>query len=286
MLLIASAILVILACNFPSATPVITPNDVAARVATTLQAATEAAQTSIALASPTPTLTPTVTPSPTPQVISIAYQNISVLVPANLANSATITNTTGIEFPYTNPSAGTMPQHIKMILNGYPIQGTTLQPQILVFPAEQYSQYGNGNRYISGLRNLHYQHGQPFPQNLPAGSLDAAVQSINFASGSGIRYLTQFDQNPLPINNHELIYYFHGITSNGRYYLEAILPVQAPFLAPNSNPNSPLPPNGIPFQMGQSYFNTIAQQLNAISPVQFNPALTVLDSLIQSISVQ
>ena len=132
---------------------------------------------------------------------------------------------------------------------------------------------------------MHYQHGQPLPKNLPAGSFSAAVQSVNFANGNGIRYLTQFDQSPLPVNNRELFYYFHGITNNGTYYVQVILPVQAPFLAPDENPNSSLPRNGIPFHSDQSYFNAIAQQLNTTPPDQFSPSLASLDALVQSITI-
>jgi hypothetical protein len=121
--LIFSTIGIILACNYPSAAPTPTsqPN-VATIVASTLQVVTAAAQTS---AAQTPTATPT------PQGLPVTYVNINLLVPPNLANGTTNNSTTGIEFPYTNPSFGNMPQHTKIILNGYPVQGASLQPQIL-----------------------------------------------------------------------------------------------------------------------------------------------------------
>jgi hypothetical protein len=276
--LIFSTLGIILACNYPSAAPTPTsqPN-VATIVASTLQVVTAAAQTS---AAQTPTATPT------PQGLPVTYVNINLLVPPNLASGTTNNSTTGVEFPYTNPSFGNMPQHTKIILNGYPVQGASLQPQILVFRADEYSHYGDGNQqFISGLRNMHYQHGQSLPGNFPAGPFNADIQSINFVNGNGIRYLTQFDQSPLPVNNRELLYYFHGITNDGSYYVQVVLPLQAPFLAPDENPNSPLPRNGIPFHSDQSYFNAIAQQLNATPPDQFSPSLTSLDALIQSITI-
>ena len=260
-ILIFTTIVLILACNFPSATATTTPTsqpNVATIVAGTLQVVTEAAQTSAAQATSTSIATPTITASPVPQGLSVTYTNLNLLIPPGLASGTTNATTTGVEFPYINPSFGNMPQHTKIILNGYPIQGASLQPQILVFRAEEYSRYGNGNQqFISGLRSVHYQHGQPLPQGLPAGPFSADVQSLNFINGNGIRYLTQFDESPLPVNNHELIYYFHGISNDGSYYVQAILPVQAPFLAPDENPNSPLPRNGIPFHSDQPYFNAI-----------------------------
>ena len=278
---------IIVACNLPSTAPTATPQlDVATVVASTFQAVTAAVQTSAAQITSTPTITPTPTASPTPQALAVNYTNINLNIPSNLANGTTNSSSTDVEFPYVNPSLGNMPQHTKIILNGYPIQGASLQPQILVFKADEYSKYGDGNQQIiSGLRSMHYQHGQPLPGGLPVGQFNADVQSTNFANGNGIRYLTQIDESPLPINNRELIYYFHGITDDGQYYVQVILPIQAPFLAPDNNPNSPLPANGIRFHTDQSYFNAIAQQLNATPPNQFSPSLTSLDALVQSITV-
>ncbi len=282
---------IIVACNLPSTAPTPTPQiNVATVVASTFQAVTAVAQTSAAQATSTltatSTATPTVTASPTPQVLAVNYANVNLSMPSNLASGTTNSTTTEVELPYINPSFGNMPQHTKIILNGYPIQGTNLQPQILVFRADDYSRYGEGNQqFISGLRTMHYQHGQPLPKSLPAGPFNAAVQSVNFVNGNGIRYLTQFDQSPLPVNNHELFYYFHGITNDGNYYIQVVLPIQAPFLASDNNPNSPVPRNGIPFHGDQSYFNAIEQQLNATPPDQFSPSLTALDALVQSITV-
>ncbi len=252
--LIFATMIIILACNLPSAAPTPTsqPN-VATIVASTLQVVTAAAQTSAAQATSTPTLTPTVTASPTPQGLPVSYVNINLLVPPNLASGTTNVVTTDIEPPYINPSAGQMPQHTKIILNGYPIQGASWQPQIIVFNAGQYARYTDQSQHIiSGLRSMHYQHGQPLPDGLPTGQFNADIQSVNFVNGNGIRYITQFDQSPTPVNNRELFYYFHGITNDGNYYVQVILPLQAPFLAPDENPNSPLPRNGIPFHMNQS----------------------------------
>ncbi|MFZ1043244.1 MAG: hypothetical protein WCA79_00400 [Anaerolineales bacterium] len=285
--LIFATMVIILACNLPSAAPTPTsqPN-VATIVAGTLQAATDAAATSAAQITSTPTITPTATASPTPQALAVNYANIQLAIPSNLASGTTDVTTTDIEPPYINPSSGQMPQHAKIILNGYPVQGASWQPQIIVFNAGQYARYTDLTQHIiSGLRSMHYQRGQPLPEGLPSGQFNADVQSINFANGNGIRYLTQFDQSPLPANNRELFYYFHGITNDGNYYVQVVLPIQSPFLPPDNNPSSPLPRNGIPFHGDQSYFNAVEQQLNATPPDQFSPSLTSLDALVQSIKV-
>jgi hypothetical protein len=69
--------------------------------------------------------------------------------------------------------------------------------------------------------------------------------------------------------------------------VEAILPLQAVFLAPDEDPSSPLPPGGIPFNMYDpgTYYQDVANRLNATPPDGFTPSLSTLDALIQSIYV-
>ena len=168
---------IIVACNLPSTAPTPTPQiNVATVVASTFQAVTAVAQTSAAQATSTltatSTATPTVTASPTSQVLAVNYANVNLSIPSNLANGTTNVTTTDIEPPYINPSAGKMPQHTKIILNGYPIQGASWQPQIIVFNAGQYARYTDLTQHIiSGLRSMHYQRGQSLPEGLPSGQI-------------------------------------------------------------------------------------------------------------------
>jgi hypothetical protein len=284
--LIFMALGVLLACSLLTNAAPTNQSDVATIVAGTLQAVTEASRTGVSQSALTPASNSTAAQGPVPQGLTVNYLNITLVIPANLAKGTTNTRTVDVEFPFINPSLGDMPQHAKIVLTGYPVQGMILQPQILVFKADEYSQYSDlSQQVVSSLRTMHYQNGQSLPKGLPAGPFNASVQSVNFAHGMGIRYLTQFDESPLPVNNRELIYYFHGITNDGSFYVQVILPVQAPFLAPDDNPNSPLPKNGIPFSSDQSYFAAVQQQLNATAPDRFSPQLASLDALIQSITI-
>lgn len=241
-----------------------------------------------ALPAPANTAAPASTSTAGPQGSTVSFNDLSLTLPANLASGTTNSASADVEFPYINPSAGDMPEHTKMVLNGYQPQGTVLEPQVLVFPAAAYAQYTDlTGQIISTLQGLQYTAGQPLPQGLPAGQFSAQVLAVKFTNGRGLRYLTQFDQAPLPVNNRELIYYFHGLTNDGSKYVEVILPIQAPFLAPDENPSSPLPTGGIPFAMDQfeAYLTQVAQKLDATSPDQFSPSLGALDALVQSISI-
>ncbi len=259
----------------PTDTPVPTPTN------TSVPTATETAS---------PTFTPipvdTSTPTSIPGV-PVTFGNTSLVLPGGLATGTTNSTVTDVELPYTNPGGGAMPQHSKLVLTGYPIQGALLDPQILVFPAAQYAQYGDlTQQIVSTIRDVPYMDGQPLPPGLPAGPFNSHVGLVSFTHGHGIRYLTQIDQAPLPANNHELFYFFHGLTDDGNVYVEAILPVQVAFLQSDASPDTQPPAGGIPFTMNDlgSYYQAIGDKLNATPPGQFNPPLSTLDALLQSLT--
>ncbi len=271
----------------PTAAPVATETPTVSTptpVPSTFTAIPTFTQTSVAAG--TATTTPIVTGGPAGA--AIGYGNVTLVLPAGLGSDTVNTTTNDVEFPFQNPSNGEMPQHIKLVIGGYPLQGTLLQPQIMIFPAAKYASYTDFTRQIiTALQSMQYYDGQPLPQGFPDGPFNAHVGSVQFAKGHGIRYLTQFDQAVLPINNHELIYYFHGLTADGSSYVEAVLPVQAPFLQADENPASRLPPGGIPFILDNlgTYFQDIANKLNATPPDGFTPSLSTLDAFIGSITV-
>ena len=235
----------------------------------------------------TDTAVPQPTATPVRPAVPVSYENVSLNIPAGLAAGTTNTTVTDTEFPYINPGAGPMPQHTKIVLNDYVIEDTVLQPQILVFPAKDYAGYTDlTQKTVAALQGLKFTPGQPVPEGLPVGVLSAQVHPVTFGHGRGLAYLTQFDQAPLPINNRELIYYFHGLTADGSKYVEVILPVQAKFLPEDENPFSSLPSDGVPFTMEniQAYYQAVTAKLNATLTNKFTPPLSTLDALVQSIT--
>lgn len=270
----------ILACGAPAATP-----DVAAIVTQTLQALTtipaEAQQESQVI--------PTAEAQQlTPDGTQVDTAEISFFIPNGVANDATSTLTTAVEYPYINPGSGDMPQHVNVNLNLYAVAENIHQPQILVFRASEYSQYSELTAsIISQLQSLQYVDGQPLPKELSA-DFSAQIHAVNFKNGHGVRYLTQVFQNFNTVNNQELFYYYQGITNDGQYFVQAILPINASYLVADSNPNSPLPADGIPFNMDDfsGYLNTVNQKLNSTDTFNFNPYLDALDEMIESIQVK
>ena len=264
-------LLVTLACGFSTRTTQTQP-EIETIVASTLTAFTNAPQEAEQL---------------TPDGISVNTAEVSFFIPNGVANDATTSMTTDVEFPYINPSYGDMPQHVKILLSLYALTATQFEPHIMVFRSAEYAQYGEGNADVmSAMQSLQYADGQPLPENL-AADFSAQIHAVNFKNGHGVRYLTQIFTNFNPVNNEELFYYYQGMTDNGQYYVQAILPINAPFLSVDANPNSPLPADGIPFNTDDfsGYLNMVAQRLDSTDSFSYTPYLEYLDAMIQSMQV-
>lgn len=278
------AVIVTLACSLstvPLAAP--TPVDqVGTIVAMTMQALT---------AVPSPISSAAVSNG-----IPISYENISFVVPSGMASAANPEKVVAVD---TNGGAPweIAPAHLRFTLIGYQLQGKFFEPQIYVYPADEYAQVNpNASEQIGRLKKALA--GSPLLKetipNVPFFNAEhiiaANLRLINFQNGSGVRELTQYDQYPAPINNHELFYHFEGLTSDGKYYLIAVLPITAPILAEDEKPESTVPAGGvaIPTDNGQNdvYYVAVSQKLNALSPDHYTPSLNALDALIQSILVK
>ncbi len=271
-----------LACNLSNAaTPALTPAP---------QNTTDAGNINTA----TPN-TPDPTDTPAPTGIAVSFSGTSFTIPSGIASGggpqamAAISEQDGAPWDVG-------PAHLKFSLENYPLNGTMLQPEIYVYPAQEYEAVSNGAaESLKRLRALTSGAGMdvtnqsvPFVPFFNATQIfEAQAMPIKFQNGSGIRTLTQYDQASLPVNNYELIYHFEGLTSDGKYYLIAIFPVSLPTLAADGNPDFPVPAGGIPFNKDDpaAYYEAIAKHLNAAAPETFTPNLTTLDALIQSINV-
>jgi len=98
-----------------------------------------------------------------------------------------------------------------------------------------------------------------------------------------VRFLTQFDQAPLPINNMELIYTFQGLTSDGKYYVAAIFPVNHADLPGTNQANTQQESELEEFP---TYLAETVAWLGQQPDASFTPALSELDALVQTIEVK
>ena len=139
---------------------------------------------------------------------------------------------------------------------------------------------------IGAMQSLQYADGQPLPEILDS-TFSAQIHAINFKNGHGVRYLSQVFQNFMPANNYGMFYYYQGLTNDGQFYVQAILPINAPFLPADDNPNTPLPADGVPFNTVDfpGYLATVTQRLDNTSSSSFTPYLDSLDALVASMQV-
>ncbi len=230
--------------------------------------------------------------TPSSSGIPVSFGNISLIIPEELATGASFTTSIDVEYPYINPSFGDMPEHTVITLDGYAAFGRS--GRILIFKASEFATYTDLTRHIiSALQTLNS--GQTYPEDLYNHPYTNLL-NINAANTFGQRYLTQVMDSFIPYNNEDIFYYFEGLSSDGEYYIEALLPVNVSFLPADGNPNTTTPSDGIQFPFNvedmlkfqpkfREYSALIEEKLNTATAEAFSPTLTKLDGLISSITI-
>ena len=191
------------------------------------------------------------------------------------------------------------PAYTELTLEGYTLADKFFPPTISVFSIPHYEELLPGftsgavpplQALISGATpgdSVPFGSSLPFLLTFEAGQVfHAQYQVLPFASGSGIRYLTQFAQNYALIDNHDMIYTYQGLTSDGQYWVAVILPVTNPILPENGDTY----PGGETFDQFVNNYDTyiadMVAQLNSQAPGNYAPTLTMLDTLVSSITIQ
>ncbi len=286
----------ILACSLSSAPSTPGPG-MATIVAGTLQALT----TPVA---PAPTGAPagaTSAPAPTqPAGTQVTFGNVSFVIPAGLASGASSETVPAADAQSGGPWDAA-PAFTQFTLQAYPLQNKFFQPQIMVYPAQAYAGANNGaaisiQRLQAILANPSETLSNDVLPRLPFANAEqgfaALPKIVAFNGGQGVRVLAIYAQYFASVNNHDLIYHFEGLTSDGKYYIVAVLPINASFLAIDSDPNAAIPPNGVPFPGAatdaatfSNYYQAVASKFSATPPDALQPTLTALDALIQSLQI-
>jgi hypothetical protein len=113
----------------------------------------------------------------------------------------------------------------------------------------------------------------------PPQLLRARVNELEFANGSGYRFLAQYAFDVREIVN-PLEYLFSGLTYDQQYYVFAKAIVTTPLLVDKSTQF------GLDFETNfDSYRDGILKSINAAKPEDFTPNLDLLDGLIRSLRV-
>lgn len=282
---------IILACGGTAPTAAPDTNNVETVVAATLQAITqEAAQ------------------NPTqPSGIPVSFQNINFTIPDGLATGAQSEIVPRTEYTEDAPYWSVAPEYTRFLLSRTDSFPSNFDFEINIIPAEEYKQMSEvAAEQIPLLQQKLAENNLTEVTVLPpfnAGLvIDTQNARVDFPSGSGIRSIQQYHQAPVPITNDFLIYSFQGITNDGKYYISVIAPIRVPFLIdasynpdPNATSPTPVAPEGgfifpaiLEFDSPEfeQYYQSITDKLNQTPADQFNPSISTLDALIQSILIQ
>lgn len=199
------------------------------------------------------------------------------------------------------------PQNRKISFQGYPLSGNFFDPNgstsggLTVYPVAEFAAMNQvvADR-IQAMQNvLASQPAAPDPipllPVLPAAEVfSAQIKYLAFQNGSGVRYLTEYAQYYAPVNNHDLFYSFQGMTTDGNYWVSAILPVNAAYLQVSSE-NPAVPADGILAPTWENnpdfdaamdaYYVEMINKLNTTADGSFTPGLDCLDQFIQSLQI-
>ena len=281
-------------CSFsagtiPTPTPTQLVDGVGTIVAATMQAYTQAPTESVSTQASTQAVTEAATQT---GGMPISYEGVSFVIPNGVATSGNTEKITAVESNSGAPWE-IAPTHLRFTLTDYRIQGKFHEPRIFVFPAEEYAQNNPiAAEQIDRLKKI-LAGGTPLLETLPTvpffnatPQIAADIKLIPFQNGGGVRLLTQY---AAPINNRELFYHFQGLSSDGKTYIIAVLPITAPILPEDEKPGATVPEGGVPIptDVGPNnvYYFSVTEKLNIVSPDAFTPSLNALDALIQSILI-
>jgi hypothetical protein len=228
---------------------------------------------------PTITLTPTIAPNVQCNELSF------YLDPAVAASYTCETVPQDLQSPWQSP------QHTNVTLTGYVLPDQPYFQRISVYYLPDFvalqpqatNTVNNLNALIAG--------GAP-GDGLPVLDLYGAAQMFHahyqvvpFSNGNGIRFISEYAQYFAPINNNDMFLIFQGLTSDGQYYVSAVLRISNPILPANADN----PPGGLSWEdfadQYDTYIADITNQLNAQPDASFIPSITLLDSLIASITI-
>jgi hypothetical protein len=119
------------------------------------------------------------------------------------------------------------------------------------------------------------------PFNNAGASFESKVQYLDFKTGKGVLFLTQYSQDVLPtlLNNEELTCNFQGLSNDGKYYVAARFAITHPSLPKGIDSTKPPPKD-----LKGNYLKKEERLLNSLSDNTFQPSLNSLKALIASIA--
>ncbi len=238
----------------------------------------------------TPTSTATLTPTEAPDV---SYEGISFSFDSAIASSVNPATIPGQNLGEDFMPGETYPTYYEFTFNNYAVGDHFHTPRIQIYPIPAYQAISQPaadtiaelqvtlvNRPSGGADTW-----IPFLPMWNAGQVFTAQTSYyDFQNGSGVRYLTMFAQALYPVDNSNLFYTYQGITSDGQYYISAILPITNPALPADG---------GATINDWEAFYNgwdtyiiETIRTLGEQSPESYFPNMILLDEMMASFKIK
>lgn len=195
-----------------------------------------------------------------------------------------------IEQTDQTPYWAVLPEHVEVAFSDYAQPDSIQMPKIYVYPVSDLTemnqmaadQVNNLQELLVKKPDLATINPLPFMPLFNAQAMFYAQgQYLDFGSGSGIRYLTQYGQAATPVTNQELFYTFQGLTDDGAYYVAAVFPVaQSDLPADMASADTSFSANF------EAYIQGVQDALTTAASSSFTPNLDDLDNMVSTITIQ
>jgi hypothetical protein len=187
-----------------------------------------------------------------------------------------------------NPWPDPLPGIVRFTLQGYPTSGI-FGPTVFVFPAQDYARrQPDAATRMDALRRLLSQRPaltsgltvpvQPIPLVNASPLFAAKPRYAPSGAGNGVRFVTTFVQQVVPITARDLVYLYQGMSADGRYAIAAWLPVRA-------NGQLPTPPTDFSDARIRAHNEAAVRALDALPNSAFTPNLDDLDALMAGLRI-
>lgn len=223
---------------------------------------------------------------------AISYEGITFSYDPTLATGVTPATLPGLPGFPSDPDFIKYGANIEFQFNDFVVQGNFHTPRLIIYDVADYTNLAPfAGEQVAKLQAL-LSNRPATPEDIPylpivnaAQVVRTQVAYLDFANGAGVRFVTYYAQDVSPLTNDAIFYTFQGLTSDGRYYISADFPVNASSLPATFNESAAATDYDTFAQNYMAYLDETITQLNTLTPANFTPNLTLLDSLIQSLSV-
>ncbi|PKO02557.1 MAG: hypothetical protein CVU43_07365 [Chloroflexi bacterium HGW-Chloroflexi-5] len=239
--------------------------------------------------------------------IEMNLGGIYMVLPPCMAANATGTFVPAAPYDEFNGPMEYYPENRKIAFLGYPLSGGFFEANgsdhggLTIYPIADFVAMNQAaiSPIVTNMQIL-LADKPAAPQSIPflpvfnaAQVFKAQVKYLDFQNGQGVRFLTEYAQYYAPVNNDDLFYAYQGITADGKYWVSAILPINAAYLqAAYDSVN--VPDGGIPApalddpnygNAMEAYYIVMLDKLNTTPDASFTPGLDCLDQFIQSLQI-